>query len=735
MKKWQKIILIVFLLLTSIVIVGYAFRETPVINSLFAAANCSQSKQYGYYGFNSFNAVCNKAGISTSCGGNKYCCKTLGNAWTIGACVITPPSTACITEGKFATNAQKCCTGLTKYQETSLVYRCKKPVQPTCTGTCPYLGATCNSNSKNYCCNAGKQWVLCPSGKPATTETPASKITVNPNPVNPVNPPPPAQKPTVTKAPKPPAFVGCYDYACVSQAQGSLWGLVNCGVTDADGDMQLCDGKGRIGICQAQKQCCPGSGQKWTTDMTACPVTQATLTVTPTDLGAGSTLSVTWGSIPGPSGTDWLGMYAEGETNERNSIDWNYVNSTTCSKTIGDGKASGTCSFIIPATAATGTYELRLYSNNTYTKLAASNTFTIKGTTTGECCACPSPTPSYLQSMCNGPCMTSYNCPTGQVCLLADTYGWVCRNPACADTASCTCLAMSLTPTPTPRTTKVSCDEMCTSTSECKTGYQCVYMNDDDIAVCRNPKCFSSGTCVCPKITPTIITKGTELTSPTPVATLSGTPTPTGLRLDALPTPIPSPTPVPINPPLSIKPFTDTTGKAPQKFTLTGTSDPFTEIVIQFNPDAVGQTTTTDAKGNFRYILTKPLTLGNKDLTVTARAVSGGETQVKQAFTVKSGGSFFSLFIGFFILAVIGGIGLFIYKKQMNDQSSLFSQFPPISSSPDESAGTSIPQDTTLPTEEKPEDLFTEADTSSVAEDKPEALSTPIPEDKPPFSS
>jgi hypothetical protein len=260
-------------------------------------------------------------------------------------------------------------------------------------------------------------------------------------------------------------------------------------------------------------------------------------------------------------------------------------------------------------------------------------------------------------------------------------------------------------------------------------------MNDDDIAVCRNPKCFSSETCVCPKITPTIITKGTELTSPTPAATLSGTPTPTGLRLDALPTPIPSTTPVPINPPLSIKPFTDTTGKAPQKFTLTGTSDPFTEIVIQFNPDAVGQTTTTDAKGIWRYILTKPLTLGNKDLTVTARAVSGGETQVKQSFTVKSGGSFFSLFLGFFILAAIGGIGLFIYKKQMSDQSSLFSQFPPISSSPDESAGTPIPQDTTPTTEEKPEDLFTEAVTPSVEEDKPEGISTTIPEDKPPFSS
>lgn len=278
-------------------------------------------------------------------------------------------------------------------------------------------------------------------------------------------------------------------------------------------------------------------------------------------------------------------------------------------------------------------------------------------------------------------------------------------------------------------------------------------MNNDDVAVCRNSKCYSSRSCTCPRvistITPTIITKGTELLTPmtTSDATLSGTPTPTGLRLNALPTPIPSPTSVPINPPLSIKPFTDTTGKAPQKFTLTGTSDPFTEIIIQFNPDAVGQTTTTDAKGDFRYILTKPLTLGNKDLTVTARAVSGGETQVKQSFTVKSGGSFSSLFWAFFILAAIGGIGFFIYKKQMNDQSSLFSQFPPISSTPEESTETPVLQDAAFTTEEKPKDLFTDTNISfeenanseekstTIKEEKTEEITPSIPEEKSPFSS
>ena len=352
--------------------------------------------------------------------------------------------------------------------------------------------------------------------------------------------------------------------------------------------------------------------------------------------------------------------------------------------------------------------------------------------------------------------MTSMNCPSGQVCLLAENFGWVCRNPACVDTDSCSCSNTSLkstptrTPTPTSglQTIKTNCDDTCTSTSECKSGYQCVFMNNQTTAVCRNPKCFSSQSCVCPSsittITPTTYTaaKGTEILTPTPtsiaMATSSGTPTPTGLRLDALPTPIPSPTPVPINPPLTIKSFTDRSGKAPQKFTLSGTSDPFTEIDIQFSPDSVGQTTTADAKGAWRYILTKSLSTGNKELTVTARASDGGETQVKQSFTVKSGGSFFSLFVGFLFLALIGGVGFFIYQKQMNDQSSLFSQFPPISSSEGTDASplsqeTPIVSESPSDTEQPP--IETENITPEETQEKPEGITTTIPEEKPPFSS
>ena len=41
------------------------------------------------------------------------------------------------------------------------------------------------------------------------------------------------------------------------------------------------------------------------------------------------------------------------------------------------GAASGNLPLTIPATLAPGTYELRLFSNNGYSRLAISNAFTV----------------------------------------------------------------------------------------------------------------------------------------------------------------------------------------------------------------------------------------------------------------------------------------------------------------------------------------------------------------------
>lgn len=79
--------------------------------------------------------------------------------------------------------------------------------------------------------------------------------------------------------------VSCNDSNCQNVRNGSYWMITNCNAPgDPDGDQQLCNYSGRVGICRGREYCCPGSGQQWTTDMTACatPTPTKTPTSTPT---------------------------------------------------------------------------------------------------------------------------------------------------------------------------------------------------------------------------------------------------------------------------------------------------------------------------------------------------------------------------------------------------------------------------------------------------------------------
>ena len=99
-----------------------------------------------------------------------------------------------------------------------------------------------------------------------------------------------------------------------------------------------------------------------------------TLSVSPTTIAAGGTVTATWSGIATPTTTDWIGLYAPGAANTA-FIDWIYV---SCSKTPGAAQASGSCPFVVPATVAPGTYQLRLLANDGFTTvLATSNTFSV----------------------------------------------------------------------------------------------------------------------------------------------------------------------------------------------------------------------------------------------------------------------------------------------------------------------------------------------------------------------
>ena len=99
----------------------------------------------------------------------------------------------------------------------------------------------------------------------------------------------------------------------------------------------------------------------------------ASLTATPATAVAGATVTATWSGITAPTSTDWIGLYAAGAS-DRLMDAWLYV---SCSQTTGAARAAGSCSFPVPNGIAAGTYELRLFANNGYTRLATSPPLTV----------------------------------------------------------------------------------------------------------------------------------------------------------------------------------------------------------------------------------------------------------------------------------------------------------------------------------------------------------------------
>jgi hypothetical protein len=77
-------------------------------------------------------------------------------------------------------------------------------------------------------------------------------------------------------------------------------------------------------------------------------------------------LQVSWDGIAAPASRHWLGLFEPFAT-DTEYLAWRYTS----------GDTSGTLPFLLPARIAPGTYELRLFANNGYNRLATSNTFTV----------------------------------------------------------------------------------------------------------------------------------------------------------------------------------------------------------------------------------------------------------------------------------------------------------------------------------------------------------------------
>src|SRR5258708_3901244 len=90
---------------------------------------------------------------------------------------------------------------------------------------------------------------------------------------------------------------------------------------------------------------------------------------TPSSIAAGGSISVSWSGVPTPTSTDWVGVYPSGAADQGGRILYQYTS----------GAASGSMNVAIPISTAGGTYEVRLFANNAYTRLAVGNSFTITG--------------------------------------------------------------------------------------------------------------------------------------------------------------------------------------------------------------------------------------------------------------------------------------------------------------------------------------------------------------------
>jgi subtilisin family serine protease len=115
--------------------------------------------------------------------------------------------------------------------------------------------------------------------------------------------------------------------------------------------------------------------------VTGVALPPATIAANPTTVTPGATLTATWSGIAAPSAKDWIGIFAPGAPNTSYFLGWRYTT----------GTASGSVPFTIATTLAPGTYELRLFSNGGYTRLAVT-TITVVAGCTGDANLSASPT-------------------------------------------------------------------------------------------------------------------------------------------------------------------------------------------------------------------------------------------------------------------------------------------------------------------------------------------------------
>ncbi len=138
-------------------------------------------------------------------------------------------------------------------------------------------------------------------------------------------------------------------------------------------------------IYNAQSSLLATSANKITVSTIINPGT-GNLSVSPSSVAVGGSINVSWSNISSPTKADWVGLYPSSTTPDNEYVGWFYVRPTSgvCLNTQSGSSAAGTCSYNLGSKAPGTSYEFRLFSNNGYTKLATTNSFTITGTTSNN---------------------------------------------------------------------------------------------------------------------------------------------------------------------------------------------------------------------------------------------------------------------------------------------------------------------------------------------------------------
>ncbi len=135
----------------------------------------------------------------------------------------------------------------------------------------------------------------------------------------------------------------------------------------------------------------PASTPTPTATETATAAAAPSLTV-PTSALAGEPFTAAWAGIAHPTARDWLGLYPAG-ADDRDYVAWQYV---SCGPDPAAPRPRGSCPFTAPA--APGAYEVRLFADDSLTRLAAAvlavvtPTATVTPSATATATATPTPT-------------------------------------------------------------------------------------------------------------------------------------------------------------------------------------------------------------------------------------------------------------------------------------------------------------------------------------------------------